>query len=104
MTKETAESGVKVVGATAPGDTAPPTKEPKPKRKARRGETDRAAPSRRAFRLVSLLAVIGLIGTVVFGILYTTKSSSGGTAQDPAVVQRVPGLPDRLLQLQRQDG
>jgi hypothetical protein len=31
--------------------------------------------------------VIGVIGTLVFGILYTTKSSSsGGSVQDPAVV------------------
>lgn len=49
-------------------------------------DSDRSVPSRRAFRLVSFLAVIGVIGTLVFGILYTTKSSSGGSVQDPAVV------------------
>jgi hypothetical protein len=34
----------------------------------------------------SFLAVIGVIGTLVLGILYTTKSSSRGSVQDPAVV------------------
>jgi hypothetical protein len=85
MTEET-DSGVKVVGAPTPDDGATPAKEPKPKRRAPRGDTDRSVPSRRAFRLVSLLAVIGVIGTLVFGVLYTTKSSSGGSTQDPAVL------------------
>lgn len=87
MTEGTTENGVKVVGAPTPDDGAAPApvKEPKPKRRAPRGEMDRSVPSRRAFRLVSLLAVIGIIGTLVFGILYTTKSSNG-SVQDPAVV------------------
>ncbi len=84
--EETTDSGVKVVGAPTPDDGAAVPKEPKPKRKAPRGGTDRSVPSRRAFRLVSLLAVIGVIGTLVFGVLYTTKSSNGGSAQDPAVL------------------
>jgi len=79
MIEGTTENGVKVVGAPAPDverSTAAPEKPPEKKR--RRVDADRGVPSRRAFRLVSLLAVIGLIGTLVFGILYTTKSSSGG--------------------------
>jgi hypothetical protein len=86
MTEETAESGVKVVGATTPDLEAPAAKEPKPRRRPRRDDEGRGVPSRRAFRLVSCLAVIGIIGTLVFGILYTTKSSSSGPVQDPAVV------------------
>ena len=82
MTEET-DSGVKVVGATTPeGEGATHTTPPKAKERRRSG--DRAVPSRRAFRLASLLAVIGLVGTLVFGILYTTKSST--PVQDPAVV------------------
>jgi hypothetical protein len=87
MTEGTTENGVKVVGAPAPDverSTAAPEKPPEKKR--RRVDADRGVPSRRAFRLVSLLAVIGVIGTLVFGILYTTKSSGSGTVQDPAVV------------------
>jgi hypothetical protein len=85
MTEDTTDSGVKVVGAPTPDDGAAPVKEPKPRRKAPRGDT-RSVPSRRAFRLVSLLAVIGVIGTLVFGVLYTTKNTGGGSAQDPAVL------------------
>jgi hypothetical protein len=88
MMDEATESGVKVVGAPSTDDVAPTAKEPKPKPKkanaARAG--GHRTPSPRAFRLVSVVAVIGVIGTLVFGVLYTTKSSSGGTTQDPAVV------------------
>src|ERR1700722_8522369 len=87
MTEGTTDNGVKGVGAPAPdkeGSSAAPEKPQEKKR--RRVGGDRSVPSRRAFRLVSLLAVIGVIGTLVFGILYTTKSGSGGPVQDPAVV------------------
>ena len=84
MTDETTDSGVKVVGATTPEGEGTSRARP-PKAKERRRNDDRAVPSRRAFRLASLLAVIGLVGTLVFGILYTTKSS-GAPEQDPAVV------------------
>jgi hypothetical protein len=83
MTDETSDSGVKVVGATAPDPEEPTEAEPRPRK--RRGGGDRPVPSRRAFRLASLVAVVGVAGTLVFGILYTTKSSSG-PVQDPAVV------------------
>lgn len=84
MTDETTESGVKVVGATTPeGEGTARATPPKAKEPRRNG--DGAVPSRRAFRLASLLAVIGLVGTLVFGILYTTKGSSA-PVQDPAVV------------------
>jgi hypothetical protein len=82
-TEEKADSGVKVVGATSPDDEEPTAAKPRPRK--RRGGGDRPVPSRRAFRLVSLVAVVGLLGTLVFGILFATKSSSG-SVQDPAVV------------------
>jgi hypothetical protein len=84
-TEATTENGVKVVGAPAPEGGWPPSAESLPRSRKRRSSGDRAVPSRRAFRLASLLAVIGLVGTLVFGILYTTKSGSG-PVQDPAVV------------------
>jgi hypothetical protein len=85
MTEETADSGVKVVGGTIPDDEEPPTATPKKRRGHDRTEVVRWAPNRRAFRLVSLVAALGIAGTLVFGVLYTTKSSSG-PVQDPAVV------------------
>jgi hypothetical protein len=86
MTEETADRGVKVVGATTPDDErSARTKPPRPETKHRRGGGDRGVPSRRAFRLVSIVAALGIVGTLVFGILYTTKSSSG-PVQDSAVI------------------
>ena len=100
--EETSDSGVRVVGATSP-DQSPdrsPDKSPEgedstaagppPRFRRRRsggeqGAGDRPAPSRRAFRLASLLAVLGLTGTLVFGLLYATEGS-GGLVQDPAVL------------------
>jgi hypothetical protein len=78
------EQGVRVVGDESP--PAPKTEEggsPPPARPRRHGG-QRPVP-RRAFRLVSLLAVAGLAGTLVFGVLFATKSD-GGTPQDPAVI------------------
>jgi len=83
MTEATADTGVKVVGATSPDDAEPVGARPRARR--RRGGGDHPVPSRRAFRLATFLAVVGLVGTLVFGILYTTKSSAG-PVQDPAVV------------------
>jgi hypothetical protein len=86
MTEETMDDGVKVVGATVPDEERSTAASGKPREKRRRrSDSDRSVPSRRAFRLASFLAVFGVIGTLVFGILYTTKSS-GGSVQDPAVV------------------
>ncbi len=75
------DEGVKVVGATTtePDPGAAPQAERRP-----RGR-DRPAPTRRAFRLVSVLAALGVLGTLVFGVLFAT-SSSGGPVQDPAVL------------------
>ena len=42
-------------------------------------------PSRRAFRLVALVAALGVLGTLIFGVLYATQSNS--SAQNPAVNQ-----------------
>jgi hypothetical protein len=35
---------------------------------------------------VTLLAVIGMLGTLVFCVLYATTSGGGGVVQDPAVL------------------
>jgi hypothetical protein len=84
-TDETTD-GVKVVGATPSDEEAPHVAEPKTGRSVRRSRrSDGVVPSRRAFRLVSCVAVFGLAGTLLFGILYTTKSGSG-PVQDPAVL------------------
>ena len=85
MTEGPIDTGVKVVGATAPERAEAPAAEVPAKVPRRRNAGERAVPSRRAFRLASFLAVLGLAGTLVFGILYTTKSG-GGPVQDPAVV------------------
>jgi len=83
------ERGVKVVGGVpddpAADDTAEerdetPPAGPPPRPAARRP----SGPSRRSFRLVSLVAALGLLGTVVFGVLYATNSS--GPVQDPGVL------------------
>ncbi|HEX4176293.1 MAG TPA: hypothetical protein VHY81_10295 [Acidimicrobiales bacterium] len=83
------ERGVKVVGGVpydgAADDTRQETDEtppagPPPRPAARRP----SGPSRRSFRLVSLVAALGLLGTIVFGVLYATNSS--GPVQDPGVL------------------
>jgi hypothetical protein len=85
MTEDPIDSGVKVVGATAPEDEVATATAAPPKKSRRRNVGERAVLSRRAFRLASFLAVIGLVGTLVFGLLYATKSS-GAPVQDPAVM------------------
>jgi hypothetical protein len=94
MTKqETSDSGVKVVGATTSDQDSPDqvqsTAAGPPRRSRRRrgggARGDRPVPTRRAFRLVSLLAAVGVAGTLVFGILFATEGS-GGLVQDPAVL------------------
>ena len=90
--EETADSGVKVVGAASP-DQSPGNEEstaagspPRSKRPRSGGaRAVRPGPSRRAFRVASLLAALGLAGTLLFGILYATEGS-GGLVQDPAVL------------------
>lgn len=79
----TEQDGVKVVGATAPGEVGGPAEADPPPPAARRRRS--GPPSRRAFRLVSLLAAAGIAGTLVFGVLDVTKGG-GGLVQDPAVV------------------
>ena len=83
------ERGVKVVGA-APDDNdddvddeAPSDSPPPPPTKRRPGGPP-PGPSRKAFRVVAVVATLGVIGTIVFGVLFFTKSS--GQVQDPAVL------------------
>ncbi len=80
----TEHTGVKLVGATSDEDR--PQGGPPSRSRLRHAGGERPTPTRRAFRLVSLLAVAGLVGTLVFGVLFATKSSSGGPTQDPAVI------------------
>ena len=89
------ERGVKVVGAV-PDDTArqtdtgsdvtdeSPREGPPPPPTRRRPGGPPSGPSRKAFRVAAAVAALGLAGTLVFGILYVTKSS--GQVQDPAVL------------------
>ena len=88
------ERGVKVVGGVPDDNTGEtdetadtgetPPEGPPPRPAARRPGGPPSGPSRRTFRVVSVVAALGLLGTVVFGVLYATKSSSG-PVQDPAV-------------------
>jgi hypothetical protein len=73
------DSGVKVVGA-APSDeaeTPPPA--------ARKGTPTAGDPMGKRFMIVSALAVLGLVGTLVFGLLWG-GSGGGNGQQDPAVL------------------
>ncbi len=73
------DSGVKVVGA-APSDEAE-TPPPAVRQK------DQAAgdPIRNRLLALSAVAVLGVVGTLVFGLLYA-GSGSGSSQQDPAVL------------------
>ena len=80
------EGGVRIVGATgtpSPSDGAADAAPPRPP--SRRSGGPGPVPSRRAFRMVALVAALGIIGTVVFGVLYATGSSA--PPQNPAVNQ-----------------
>jgi len=85
------DRGVKVVGGvpeepadddrtTERDDTATTPSEAPPPRPGGAG----SGPTRRTFRIVALVAALGLLGTIVFASLYATKGSTG-PVQDPAV-------------------
>ncbi len=90
------ERGVKVVGAAPEkaddksgtdtdaeaGET--PLESPPPPPTKRRPGGQSSGPSRKSFRIVALVAALAVVGTIVFGVLYFTKSS--GQVQDPAVL------------------
>jgi hypothetical protein len=80
MTEDTIESGVKVVGAPTPETEE--TGSPPRRRQARRGGG--GVPSRRAFRLVSVLAALGVAGALVFGVLYATRAATGRCRTPPS--------------------
>lgn len=67
---------------SASDEAAPESPPPPPTRRRPGGEPTR--PSRKAFGIVAVVAVVGLLGTLIFGILYATKSS--GYTQDPGVL------------------
>jgi hypothetical protein len=92
------DSGVRVVGATtepsAPGAGAADRNgrtgddvidAPPPRSSVRRSGGHGPVPSRRAFRVVAVVAALGVLGTLIFGVLYATQSNS--SAQNPAVNQ-----------------
>jgi hypothetical protein len=93
------ESGVRIVGATTESTTSGPNTAgptdtddaddvadaPPPRSAARRPGGQTSGPNRRAFRLVALVAILGVLGTAIFGVLYATQSSS--STQNPAVNQ-----------------
>jgi hypothetical protein len=85
MTEGSTDNGVKVVGATAPDAQESSAAEAPPRTRQGRTGDARRVPSRRAFRLLSLVAALGLVGTLVFGVLYATQGSAG-PVQDPAVI------------------
>jgi hypothetical protein len=105
MDSEVMESGVKVVGGV-PDDSShneaddqderpqraeeqsydePAPEGPPPPRARRRPGGVPSGPSRRTFRIVSVVAALGVLGSLVFGVLYATNSG-GGQVQDPAVL------------------
>ena len=82
------DSGVKVVGAesseepeTASGDDAAGAPPKTPKGRSASAKPD---PARRRLAIVSAVAVLGVVGTLVFGVLWGTAGGSG--QQDPAVI------------------
>jgi hypothetical protein len=92
---EHTDDGVRVVGATSDDTATTPSDPPgsaavvsaggAPRRSApRRSGGDHPVP-RRAFRVMTLVAAVGLVGTLVFGVLFATRSG-GGPTQDPAVI------------------
>ena len=104
------DSGVKVVGGV-PDDTADwdaadqdiqdrssdtpesvPAEAPPPRSARPRPGGAPTGPSRRAFGIVALVAALGLIGSLVFGILYATNNGGNGQVQDPAVLSAARGF------------
>ena len=90
MTEHDTDTGVRVVGAT--DDDTPEEAEPeaagRPPRRPwdRRGGETEAGPSPRTFRIVSVLAAVGLLLALIFGILYATGGGGDDHVQDPAVL------------------
>jgi hypothetical protein len=72
------------VGARTEDESAP--EGPPPPSARRRPGGAPSGPSRRRFRVVSVVAALGLLGTLIFGFLYATSSRGGGQVQDPAVL------------------
>ncbi len=96
ITPDTEHDGVRVVGAPSK-DTAVPGRPdhagsdeaadaPPHRPAARRPGGYPSGPSRRSFRLVALIATLGVLGTLVFGVLFATHGSSS-SSQNPAVNQ-----------------
>jgi hypothetical protein len=87
------DSGVRVVGAPpeevvdgGASDTAPSTGADAPPTRRHPGPRPTASgPSKLLFRLVAGLAVLGVVGTVVFGVLWGTKGG-GSSGTNPAMV------------------
>jgi predicted lipid-binding transport protein (Tim44 family) len=76
------DSGVKVVGAPAPPEESSVGDGPPDGRRGPRGSAASKGPDR--FLVMSVLAAAGLVGTLVFGLLWAGSSGSG--TQDAAVI------------------
>jgi hypothetical protein len=79
-----ADSGVKVVGSPTPAASDEPSLPTERSERARRANP--ARPNNRLTIVLGLVAVVGVILAVTFGILYATKTSTGLSAQDPTVL------------------
>ena len=87
------DSGVRVVGAppeesadSGASEAAASNRTAAPPTRRRPGPRPTAAgPSKRLFGLVAGVAVLGLIGTVVFGVLWGTKGG-GSSTSNPAMI------------------
>jgi hypothetical protein len=82
------DSGVKVVGADSSAE--PEAKDvdegaAKPPKRPQGRTSTKPDPGRQRFAIVSVVAVLGIVGTLVFGVLWGTKGGSGSSQQDPAV-------------------
>jgi hypothetical protein len=79
-----ADSGVKVVGAPPP--VPPPDLPTERSERARRTTAPAAAGRGRTNIVLAAVAAIAVVLAVAFGVLYATKSTSGPSPQDPAVI------------------
>jgi len=81
--KEAAGGAATEAAGDAAGDTAGDGDAPSPPRRAPRARPRPSGGGRRSTLILTVSSVLGLIGTVVFALLWAT---GGGSSQDPAVL------------------